>query len=295
MRLQHLIVILLFAVILQSSSVSTKGLPTHNASTPSKNRLRQSNSPWQDFAPEGEEFSVLMPQPPHVSRGIKYFYLNRDEPVRFSVYTVFHDKTLFVIQSYESTKAKELVKDLFWARKKRFKFERDVDLNGHKGKAFTQIGEGFSDKGQYFITRNHIYIVEAAKRDTFDPTMDHFLSSFKLGVVSASANTPATKPATSSSHSSATQTSVGNINLPIILSKQEPGFPQGARFQVTGTVTLRLTLSSAGHVDDIEVVSGLPRGLTEQAIEASKTIIFIPAEKDGKPVSQRVQVEYSFR
>ncbi len=43
------------------------------------------------------------------------------------------------------------------------------------------------------------------------------------------------------------------------------------------------------------VVSGLADGLTEQAIvAAAKKIKFIPAMKDGNPVSMWMQLEYNF-
>jgi hypothetical protein len=42
------------------------------------------------------------------------------------------------------------------------------------------------------------------------------------------------------------------------------------------------------------VRAGLPKGLSEISIEATKAIVFVPAEKDGKPVSQKVVVEYNF-
>jgi hypothetical protein len=35
-------------------------------------------------------------------------------------------------------------------------------------------------------------------------------------------------------------------------------------------------------------------GLTEQAIKAARRIKFIPATKDGQPVSTYIQLEYNF-
>jgi TonB family protein len=286
--------IVLLLAFLSSLPVFADRWPRASAVTPLKSSLDQSGSPWGDFAPEGEEFSVLVPQSPQVTRGT----LDRDVPVNFRVYRMVHDNVLMVIQSYESAKPKELVKDLFWVRRKHLKFERNLESNGFKGKAFTQRGEGFFDKGLYFITHNHIYIVEAARRDAFDPAMDQFLRSFTLRTSPA----PPVKPATSMANAPASQMPLDHVygskeitRQVIILSKQEAGFTWEARdSHITGTVTLKITLSTSGDVNDIEVLSGLPKGLTKQAIEASKTIIFIPAEKDGQPVSQRLQVEYFF-
>lgn len=42
------------------------------------------------------------------------------------------------------------------------------------------------------------------------------------------------------------------------------------------------------------VIHGLPYGLNEKAIEAVKKIRFKPAMKDGKPISVRGSIEFTF-
>ncbi|HEX8458836.1 MAG TPA: energy transducer TonB [Pyrinomonadaceae bacterium] len=80
-----------------------------------------------------------------------------------------------------------------------------------------------------------------------------------------------------------------------IISKPEPLYTEEARKnQVTGTVRLRLVLGANGSISGISPISRLPDGLTEKAIEAARRISFRPAEKDGRPVSQYVTIEYNF-
>lgn len=62
----------------------------------------------------------------------------------------------------------------------------------------------------------------------------------------------------------------------------------------TGVVRLRAILSADGKVTNITVLKGLPGGLTEKAVAAARQIKFKPAEKDGRPVSQWVTLEYNF-
>ena len=69
---------------------------------------------------------------------------------------------------------------------------------------------------------------------------------------------------------------------------------EGRKNQVTGVVVLRVVLRFDGTVGNISVVSGLPDGLTEQAIAAARQIRFTPAQKDGVPVSIAQQVQYVF-
>jgi TonB family protein len=80
-----------------------------------------------------------------------------------------------------------------------------------------------------------------------------------------------------------------------ILSRPEPQYTEEARKnQVSGTVVLRAVFSSNGQVTSIRTVSGLPHGLTEKAMAAARQIRFAPATKDGRAVSQYIQIEYNF-
>jgi TonB family protein len=81
-----------------------------------------------------------------------------------------------------------------------------------------------------------------------------------------------------------------------ILRKPPPSFPRQARGHIRrGYVILRAILAADETVKHIEVITGLPHGLTESAIAAARQIKFKPARKDGKPVSVWVEVEYQFQ
>jgi TonB family protein len=80
-----------------------------------------------------------------------------------------------------------------------------------------------------------------------------------------------------------------------ILSRAEPFYTETARAKGTrGRIVLKLVLGVDGKVRIYKVVKSLPDGLTVEAIRAAHRIKFIPALKDGQPVSQLVQVEYGF-
>jgi len=80
-----------------------------------------------------------------------------------------------------------------------------------------------------------------------------------------------------------------------VIFKPEPQYTEDARRnQITGTVTLRAVFSSSGQVTNIHAVSGLPDGLTERAIAAARSIRFVPATKDGHPVSMWMELQYNF-
>jgi len=80
-----------------------------------------------------------------------------------------------------------------------------------------------------------------------------------------------------------------------IIAKPKALYSDPARQnQVQGTVRLRVTFSANGQIAGISAVSGLPYGLTEQAIAAARAIKFEPAKKNGVPISVTKQVEYNF-
>lgn len=80
-----------------------------------------------------------------------------------------------------------------------------------------------------------------------------------------------------------------------IVSKPRANYTDAARQnQVQGTVTLRVTFTASGAIGSISPVSGLPYGLTEQAIAAARGIKFEPAKKNGVAQTVTKQVQYSF-
>ena len=82
---------------------------------------------------------------------------------------------------------------------------------------------------------------------------------------------------------------------PRVISKPEPQYTEQARRdQITGTVVLRVVFSSSGDVTNINTVQKLGGGLTEKAIAAARQIRFVPATRNGRPVSMYMQLEYNF-
>ena len=80
-----------------------------------------------------------------------------------------------------------------------------------------------------------------------------------------------------------------------VISLTEPTYTEEARAKgVRGTVVLMAIFCRTGKVTNIEVIQGLPYGLTEKAVESTRGIKFKPAEKDGELVSQRFRRECTF-
>lgn len=86
-----------------------------------------------------------------------------------------------------------------------------------------------------------------------------------------------------------------NSLQPRILVKEKARYTEEARQNgIRGSVILSVVFGADGRIYDIQVVHGLPQGLTETAIEAAKKIKFRPAIRNGAPVNVRMQLGYNF-
>ena len=86
-----------------------------------------------------------------------------------------------------------------------------------------------------------------------------------------------------------------NSMLPVILYQEKATYTDLARANgVQGTIILSVVLTRDGRVKSIRPVQRLPYGLTAEAIRAAQKIKFRAACKDGRPVSVRMSVEFTF-
>ncbi|HKQ89282.1 MAG TPA: energy transducer TonB [Blastocatellia bacterium] len=82
---------------------------------------------------------------------------------------------------------------------------------------------------------------------------------------------------------------------PNILYREKAKYTEEARQnKLEGTVVLTIVFGADGRIHDIRTVRGLPYGLTESSIEAAQKIRFHPAVLNGKPVSVRATLEFTF-
>ena len=81
----------------------------------------------------------------------------------------------------------------------------------------------------------------------------------------------------------------------VILHKEKARYTEIARLnKVQGSVLLSVVFTEEGKVTDINVIRGLPDGLTRRAIDATLKVQFQPATRDGKAVSVKGSLEYTF-
>lgn len=66
------------------------------------------------------------------------------------------------------------------------------------------------------------------------------------------------------------------------------------RAGIFGKVTLSVRFLAGGRIGTIEIIKGLPGGLTEEAVKAARRIRFIPARQDGRLTNTAQAVDYYF-
>ncbi len=76
----------------------------------------------------------------------------------------------------------------------------------------------------------------------------------------------------------------------------EPRYPEAARkARIQGAVVLSLIIDVSGRVESVEVLRGLPLGLSEAASEAASQWLFEPSTYNGKPTAVRYILTVRFR
>ena len=85
------------------------------------------------------------------------------------------------------------------------------------------------------------------------------------------------------------------LEPPALLSKVDPVYPESARRAgVEGTVVLEAGISETGRVTDVQVMRGLPMGLSEAAEEAVRRWQYRPARGRTGPIPSRKTVRIVF-
>jgi TonB family protein len=114
---------------------------------------------------------------------------------------------------------------------------------------------------------------------------------FKSGYyaeLSSRVNPPATAQVRPANNASGTRP-------PIPINRPQPQYSEEARkAKWGGTVLLDVDIDATGKVVSVTVAKPLGRGLDEKAIQAATKWTFMPALKDGKPVSAQVQLQMNF-
>ena len=86
------------------------------------------------------------------------------------------------------------------------------------------------------------------------------------------------------------------VTVAQILEKPRPAYTEEARrLRIEGEVQLEILFGASGEISILRVVRGLGHGLDENAVQAARTIRYLPARKDGRAVDSTATVHIIFQ
>jgi TonB family protein len=251
---------------------------------------------WKEIATQDQEFSILIPGQPKIFLDAELDFDGGVTLKNQRVYVVCGAGIAFIVELYDASNPRRDVKGLLDNRSLIQKFDRDISLNGYNGKQYHRTSKDVFSNIQYYTGRKRIYVIQVIARDASNPVITQFLSSLKLGAGATGSVAPiavALFPSTTPDSQIYMPDEVDRRAIPVW--KPEPSYsPEALDKNVTGNVLLQVVITPTGQVSDATVLKGLGHGLNEKAIEVAKATLFIPAEKNGHPVSQYIKVEYNF-
>lgn len=262
----------------------------------SENKQSESQS-WKRYKVEKEAFSIALPNhPQHTANKKALDRLKKERWERKLESAV--GPAAFIVYVYENPKPRQRLEEFISEHNANNELdlttERNVTVNGFAGKEYASQNKDATS--QFFAREEHLYRFVASGAPVDDPRVRQFFSSIALGKKPDGIEISET-PGTLYYAETVTGVYKGpDVDQKVrITAKPEAEYTsEGIRKDISGTIVLRAVFTGTGRIVNIRVVSGLPYGLTEAAVEAARKIKFEPALKDGKPVSMWLQLVYNF-
>jgi micrococcal nuclease len=170
-----------------SPSKTTGGAGTGRAQK--KEAVRPSTANWERFAPDGEDFSALLPPvqvatPPKMPKGWSYYQAVSDGLIYQilkcpniqgeSADVLFNNMMGFQTAFHDGARERGISADIYP--------QRDLPpLNGFTGKQYEMYVSSYHAVMRLYISRRYVYAFGIVGGYEGDPRVDKFLASFTLG------------------------------------------------------------------------------------------------------------------
>jgi TonB family protein len=249
---------------------------------------------WR-YTVKGDGFSVALHVRPALTTSKVSLKDGRNRTKRLLTATV--ESVVYRIEIFENLNPQQPLDEFIAESKTSLKFdpaiERNLTVDGFPGKEYSSQTETTTTVMQFFATEDRLFRFAATGPAAGAPAIKEFFSSIKLGPNTRGTDVSALF--TTSSTGEKIYVGRGVDVKARLITRPEPSYTKEAiDNKVEGTVVIRAVFSRTGRVEDVQVVHGLPHGLTERAINAARQITFVPAKKDGENVSMWIQLEYNF-
>ena len=257
---------------------------------------------WKIFTTPAKEFSASMPDKNMIFRRGEYTTGGTvvSETIEIGA---FYRGCAMVVRIFSTDNPQAILSEETRKLSYRDAKRNSVKVRGIKAQSFiNQSGDSYFE-ALGLISKNRLYLIQAGARKEDNAYLKHFLASINLKGMAGSTQPSdissfSTKPPDSLSPAttSENQPEPATPSLrPVIIYAAKAVYNDRARLnRVQGTILVSVVFTTDGEVTNVKIIRGLPDGLDEQAISAVQRIRFLPAEKNGKPVSVRMSMEFSF-
>lgn len=263
------------------------------------NAVAQSPAPsaWKRYTVKDEDFAVVLPTIPAMTTSKSFQPRLRKDRLERQLKTSL-DGVVYSVDVFDNPKPKQSLEEFVAEQNANSTYdlssERSLTIDGFAGKEYSSREK--PGVARFFATERRLYRFAATGAGTDNEGLKTFLSSIMLGkhIYGFEVSDGPGMPLESETGDRIFKGSEVDTK-PRLTAKPEPVYTQNALQKKTrGTVVLIVVLYKTGIVNNIQVVHGLPNGLTEAAIEAAKKIKFTPAVKGDKYVSMWMTLEYNF-
>jgi TonB family protein len=150
---------------------------------------REEKAAWEKYTANGEEFSVLMPEPPGMIARTTCLDYRCNTKRQEYVYAAYSDGGVYLVTSYQNPKRREpfdaIINDSLDSLKGAFEvvFQGETKLKEFAGKKYllTSKSGGYDRMMTFYLTRDHVYEVAAVNEKRDDPSIQKFFASFAPG------------------------------------------------------------------------------------------------------------------
>jgi len=254
-------------------------------------------SNWKKYTVKDEDFAVSLPTIPAMTTSKNSQPRLRKARLERELKTSL-DGVVYSIGVFDNPNPKQSLDEFVAEQNSNSAYdvsaERNLTIDGVAGKEY--LSREKPGVAQFFATERRLYRFAAIGAGTDNEAVKKFFSSIMLGkhVYGIEVSDGPGMPLESETGDRIFKGSEVDTK-PRITAKPEPQYTQNAiQNKTRGTVVLLVVLHKTGIINNIQVVKGLPNGLTEVAIEAAKKVKFTPAVKDDKYVSMWMTLEYNF-
>jgi len=257
----------------------------------------QNDVAWIPFVPAGEDFSAMIPGPPDLFIQPTDYLLERngEKILAHRTYGGYGGGLVYTIDGYKANRPERLWNRLLEHGGFQASSARDLVLDGIKAQEYRRDQTKFHSRVICLLTKQHVYFLTLATRTEDHPFIDRFLSSFRQRQPQDKETADNFVPGTTDIKPDEVFEGKDVTSKAVIAWREIPGYTEQARLhQLRGTVALEAVFAANGYVTNVKVTKEMKDGMTEKAIEYTRNIRFFPAEKDGRPVAQRMALEYNF-